>query len=135
VSCHSWSDCTDYCNKKTGGHIKDRTCVVPSNAHGVPGVCQCNTVAGEVFEKLTETVLKAMGEFGDVACAVFQKALTLGLDIGTMAIPGVGEASIGTKAAITAAKQGFKAGGKQGMINVCGKDNKFVTQVEKAMPI
>jgi hypothetical protein len=87
------------------------------------------------MDNVVGDVAKAVGDAAGLACAVFQKALTLGIDVASMAIPGAGEAAIGTKVAITAAKKGLKAGGKAGMMNMCGSDDKWVAKVDKYVPI
>lgn len=90
---------------------------------------------GAAVELLNNLVGGALADIGNVACAVWEKAVGSGLEIAAMAIPGVGEAATAEKAAVTALKQAMKAGGKSGIIRFCGKYNKFRDAVNNAISI
>ena len=98
------------------------------------GTCECHET-NDIIDKLIKDVATAIGDIPQVACAVFQKAITTGLDLASMAVPVGGAVTAVGKAGMKAAKAGLKAGGKAGMIIFCGKHNKYVEQVEKAIPI
>lgn len=52
------------------------------------GVCKCNV---GFVDELVDDVVKSLALFGEITCEIFFGALTSVLELGALAIPGVGE--------------------------------------------
>ncbi|MCJ1401055.1 hypothetical protein MMC11_004267 [Xylographa trunciseda] len=136
TTCKTANDCHAVCSSKKkdpkSKHSSIESCIKDPKTS--LGICKCGE-SNDEMDKLMIEVAKALGDIPKVACAVFQKAIFLGIDLGSMMIPGAGEAVAAEKVALTAAKAGLKAAGKAAMINFCGSDNKYVGIVDNAVPI
>jgi len=88
-----------------------------------------NCTEGPIADVLKKTVGNIFAGLGDVTCAVFQKAINVGLDIASMAIPGGQAVSAAEKAAVIAIKKATGAVGKSGIIEFCARE------MDNAIPI
>lgn len=111
------------------------------NTRAAGATCTCNE---PLLEDLAKTFTDAVTAIAEVGCTILMTALNLVVEVGALAIPGVGEAiDGGLIAGISAAKlaaYSYDAGNAglnafAGIVNPCGKTGKVPDDLKKAFDI